>query len=259
MGRKEIQEFLTLGSTYDDQGNVVTKCSHQEWIDKYVRMSALCREPTLYATGALTFKVLTGGIQGSLVECGVFAGAHPAVMHYCMRFCGQFRKIFMFDSYGGIPYATAEDLPTDDHPGENQHPDVRAKIRRPGEPIVSSGISVVSLEEVRARMAMWGADESDLIYVEGWFQNTVPVTDTGPLAILRLDGDEYESTKVCMDHLYPKLSPGGFCIIDDWRLAGCRRALDEYFTDEDGEVDLPNVIEIPGGDGPVFWRKPVRA
>lgn len=246
MGQKEIEAFLDIGDM------------HKQWIDKYPRMSALCQAPTLYATAALAFKVLASGIPGSFAETGVFAGAHPAVMHYCMRFCGQYRKIFMFDSYEGIPHITKEDIPSTEHPGEDLRGCVGDTVRDPGAPIVSSGVSAVPLPEVKARMTRWGAIEDDLVYVKGWFQDTVPATDTGPLAILRLDGDEYASTKPCIEHLYPKLVPGGFCIVDDWRLAGCRRALDEYFTDEDGDIDLPNVIEIPGGCGPVFWRKPAR-
>jgi len=239
MAEKEVRAFLNVGEM------------HQGWIDKYVAMSAWGRKPTLYATAALVFNVLANGIKGSLAECGVGAGAHPGIMHYCMRFSGQYRKIYLFDSFEGIPHATAEDIPDDEHPGDDIRKCVGSVLATPGV-IKSTGITAVSLPEVKERMHRWGAEEKDLVYVPGWFQNTVPVTDTGPLAILRLDGDLYESTKPCMEHLYPKLMPGGFCIVDDWQLAGAKRAVTEYFNG-----DVPNVIEIPDGAGPVFWRKAV--
>lgn len=249
MGRDRKKECVAVSNelkAFLDVGKV-----HQDWVDKFIAMSAWGRKETLYATAALTFKVLTDGIGGSLAECGVAAGAHPGIMHYCMRFCGKTRKIFLFDSFEGIPQATVEDIPTDENPGDDIRKCIGSDLATPGV-MKSTGITAVSLPEVKERMARWGADEKDLVYVKGWFQNTVPVTDTGPLAILRLDGDLYESTKVCMDHLYEKLTPGGFCIVDDWELAGAKRAVTEYF-----EGDVPKVIKIPGGAGPIFWRKAV--
>jgi hypothetical protein len=65
----------------------------------------------------------------------------------------------------------------------------------------------------------------------GWFQNTIPVDagQLGPIALLRLDGDWYDSTKICLEHLYPLLSPGGIIILDDYYCwEGCRKATDEY-------------------------------
>lgn len=249
MATKEIESFLEIGKL------------HKDWIDKFVVISAFCMAETVYSTAALTFKVLTSGLQGSLCECGVAAGAHPAVMQYCMRFTGQHRKVYMFDSFDGIPHATSEDIPDDDHIGDDIRKCIGDELAEPGI-VKTTGITSVSLPEVKDRMARWGAEEKDLVYVPGWFQITVPTTDTGPLAILRLDGDLYESTRVCMKHLYPKLVPGGFCIIDDWHLAGVKRAVREYFNDYDeDESSMPRMIKvIQGMDNPctVFWRKAVR-
>jgi len=240
MLENDVEKFLDVGPV------------HRGWIDKFVSMSAWGRDETLYATAALTFKVLSEGVAGALVECGVAAGVHPGIMHYCMRFCGKSRKIYLFDSFEGTPLITAEDIPDDEHPGEDIRRSIGNDLATPGV-IKSTGITAVSLPEVRDRMSRWGADVKDLVYVPGWFQNTVPVTDTGPLAILRLDGSLYESTKVCMDHMYQKLTVGGFCIVDDWQLAGTKRAVTEYFNG-----DIPNdIVKISDGAGPVFWRKAI--
>ncbi len=239
----EMERFLELGQV------------HKDWIDKFVVMSAFGRPPALWATAVLTFKVLEAKLPGAFCECGVAAGVHPAVMHYCQRFCygdqrDLFRPIYMFDSYEGIPKATVEDIPTEEHPGEDIRRCIGEELATPGV-IETTGITAVSLAEVQERMARWGADARDLHYVVGWFEETVPAKapEIDKLAILRLDGDRYDSTKVCLEYLYPKVVRGGFVIVDDWRLAGVRRAVDEYFD------RTPRVVEIPDGHGPVFWRK----
>jgi len=67
-----------------------------------------------------------------------------------------------------------------------------------------------------------------LRYHRGWFQRTVPAADIPKIAILRLDGDWYASTKVCLDYLLDSVVAGGFVIIDDYgTYEGCQRAVDE--------------------------------
>lgn len=76
-----------------------------------------------------------------------------------------------------------------------------------------------------------GYDKEFLHYYKGWFQETIPnaVGDIREIAILRLDGDWYASTKVCLNFLYDKVVPGGFVIIDDYgTYEGCRKAVDEF-------------------------------
>jgi len=236
MLENDVEKFLDVGPV------------HRGWINKFVSMSAWGRDETLYATAALTFKILEEGTNGSLVECGVAAGVHPGIMHYCMRFSGKYRRIYLFDSFAGTPHATVEDIPTDEYPGEDVRDNIGADLAVPGT-MKSTGITAVSLPEVQERMLRWGADIKDLVYVSGWFQQTVPIADTGQIALLRLDGSLYESTMVCMKYLYPKLTTGGFCIVDGWRLAGVKRAVSEYFSG-----NIPETIGVPDADGSVFWR-----
>ena len=87
----------------------------------------------------------------------------------------------------------------------------------------------------------------------GWFQNTVPVDagKLGPIALLRLDGDWYDSTKVCLEHLYPLLSRGGIVIMDDyWAWEGCLKATDEY-REKTTSILYPYKIDGDAG----FWIK----
>lgn len=173
-------------------------------------------------------QVIDHGIPGDFVECGVFAGVQCAAMAKACIDAGQRdRRIHMFDSFAGIPKAGPND-------------DALAELLGRGRIDESSGVSVCTEEQVMQHMGEWGIPPEMLVYHKGWFHETVPSFNQ-PIALLRLDGDLYESTKVCMRYLYPQLSRGGVCIIDDYSLDGCKKAVDEYFGG--------------GVPGPVYWCK----
>lgn len=221
-------------------------------------------------TAELTLRVLRDNIPGTLVECGVAAGSHPAIMARIALDHPPVRQVHLFDSFCGIPKGGQED-------DDTIVPLVgRAK---PGEGIVTSGVTAYSLEQVGKNLRAWGLGGQDPVrwvsapgytihsaepfyFHQGWFQDTVPVAARDmrafehSIAILRLDGDLYESNKVCMDHLYPLLSPGGYCIIDDWALTGARKAVNEALV---AFEESPVIHPIVGGGGPVWWQKGSRA
>jgi O-methyltransferase len=180
------------------------------WI-RQVSGAALCTERTLIATYNIAVSVLDNDIPGDFAECGVFAGANVAIMarvlqtaYLTLNVDPRRRRVHIFDSFEGVPAPSAEDVGW-------THP---------------AGVSKCGEQYLRERMAEWGVDDSLLVFHPGWFADTVPQFKQ-PLALLRLDGDLYESTKVCMTHLYPLLSPGGWLICDDYQLVGCRKAVDE--------------------------------
>lgn len=224
---------------------------HQSVADQIVNAvkgAALCRLPTLYNTMEMTERVVSSGIEGDLVECGVFAGAQVAVMALTLQHLGVHdRKVHLYDSFEGIPEAG---------PKDDQQPGIGPKKHGDGR-LVSTGISVCSADKVRGYMRQWGVDESLLVYHVGWFQDTVPPWGSkswndGKIALLRLDGDLYESTEVCLKYLYPALQTGGVMIVDDYALPGCRKAVDEYFDKRGDELKV-NLVE--GGGGPVWVTK----
>lgn len=167
-------------------------------------------------------------IEGVFVECGVACGNNLAAMCYAGR------HGYGFDSFEGIPWAGERD---------EQQPGMTHKDKSKEGILESSGITVHDIDGVRLNFARWGLDNYTLI--KGWFQHTVKDFDE-PIAVLRLDGDLYESTKVCLEHLYPLLSEGGILIMDDWNLKGCRDAFFDYF-----EV-LPTKIF---DNGITYWKK----
>lgn len=211
---------------------------------------ACCNPPTLRNTLELCERAIREHIPGDFVECGVFAGAHPAVMaHVLMKYGVNSRDVHMFDSFEGIPHAGPHDDQTITNCiGKNQDG-----------ALVSSGVSVCTVEQVQQHMAEWGVNRALLRYNKGWFQHTMPLIaddirlQSMGIAVLRLDGDLYESTMVCLKYLYPLVKPGGFVIIDDYALTGCRRAVRESGIFRGNPP--PAVQEVIGGDGPVWFRK----
>lgn len=194
-----------------------------------IDQAALSTLPTLYFSFEAAETCIIEGVPGDFVECGVFAGAQCGAMALACQKHGDNRKVQLFDSFQGIPQAGPMDDPR------------------------LSGESVSSLENTQKFMQAWKIESERLVYHVGWFKDTVPVAEIDSIAILRLDGDLYESTKVCLKYLYPKLSAKGFCIIDDYALSGCRMAVSEYLGKNQLE---PNIKKIEGGNGASYFRKP---
>lgn len=191
--------------------------------------------------------LLEQGVPGDLVECGVGAGVHPAVMARACEDAGEQRIIRLFDSFEGIPHGGEHDVEWNKHWGDGSGR------------LESSGVTAHSQADVLANLKRWTPYTTlfnPYRFHPGWFQDTVPAiaatSDPGSIALLRLDGDLYESTTNCLMYFYPLVSSGGIVVLDDWNLDGCRRAFFEYF---DGQRELPPaVIEITRS-GDVWWRK----
>lgn len=120
-----------------------------------------------------------------------------------------------------------------------------ARFLRPVVPGVGT-----SLEAVRSHFARLGLLDDQVVFLKGFFEDTLPDAPTEQLALLRLDGDLYASTRDALVHLYPKLSPGAFCIVDDYySFVECRRAIDEYR--EAHNITAP-LVQIDWAS--VYWR-----
>jgi O-methyltransferase len=210
-----------------------------------VASSALCRVETLRNTAELCQLAITEGIPGDVVECGVYRGAHPAVMAAVLMDAGtEMRRVWLFDSFEGVP----ESGPLDDWPGIPYDEPGRAQRAKLGR-LVPTGVAGCPIERVHANMRLWGILPGLLEWRPGWFQETMTGDLPEKIALLRLDGDLYESTKVCLQALYPRLSSGGWCIVDDFALPGCRAACDECVT------EMSDFAVIDAIQGAVCWRK----
>lgn len=178
---------------------------------------------TMQNTFLLSKRAIEEGIKGDFVECGVASGVQIGIMGYANQMFDGRKKIWAFDSYEGIPIATEHD---ESQPGIGAFTPAKTLEDR----LVSSGMAVHSIAQVELHLDIWGIDKSQYMFVKGWFENTIPTNSIDSISVLRLDGDLYYSTKVCLEYLYEKVSIGGYIIIDDWALSGCRKACDEFFN-----------------------------
>lgn len=175
-------------------------------------------------------------LRGAIVECGVFKGGSAAMMTMA---ASPERKVWLFDSFEGLPEPTVEDgAMAVEYAGDRASGAL--------EPI---GQCVGPLEVVKELFFdKLHVDRSRVEIRQGWFQDTLPTArhEIGPIAVLRLDGDWYDSTKVCLDNLYDLVISGGFVIIDDYGYwEGCRRAVDEFLAARGLHVTL-NVVDDSG-------------
>lgn len=197
-----------------------------EWLDN-VSLGALSTRETVQASYDIARLAIERGVPGDFVECGVFGGAQCAAMaRAIMDSAGTLhdalqrmnRRVHLFDCFSGIPAPGPHD--TDIEPGMGE---------------AFNNQTSCCLEDCKRNMRAWGIPDELLVWHPGLFQDTVGkfandlrCSDDMHIAVLRLDGDLYESTRVCLEDLYPLISKGGWCIIDDIGLVGARKAVDEY-------------------------------
>jgi O-methyltransferase len=167
------------------------------------------------------------GIAGDLVECGVWKGGSVGLMALAHLARGRppVRTLHLFDSFEGLPEPRAE---------VDGLEAVAYAGRRGGGKLESIDLCVGTLADNRRLLEKEiGYPSSLLRYHAGWFEDTLPrdAPGLGAIALLRLDGDWYESTRITLAHLYSKVVPGGVVVIDDYgQWEGCRRAVDEYLS-----------------------------
>jgi O-methyltransferase len=159
---------------------------------------------------ACIMDVVQRGVPGDLLEAGVWRGGMTIFMRGVLQTLGQTdRTVWVADSFEGLPPL--------DHADERN-----ASWWREGD-------MAVSLETVRENFRRYGLLDDRVQFLKGFFSATLPTAPIEKLAILRMDADLYQSTADVLEHLYPRLSPGGYLICDDYlNLHDCKRAVDEY-------------------------------
>lgn len=187
-------------------------------------------------------------IPGDIVELGVARGGCAALMASVMfdeHLSGRMRRnLWLFDSYEGLPDPTAMDFNSELGNGTGDHV-------RP----LPKGSCLGTLEEVKHLLFTKNRfPQARIELVKGWFENTIPLTKEkiDKIAVLRIDGDWYESTKCCLEGLYDKVQNGGYVIIDDYQSCyGCERATNEFLKDNNLAVDIK--LDSRGG---CYFAKP---
>ena len=180
-------------------------------------------------------RVLADDVPGDFIETGVWRGGAVIFMRAVLKAHGVTdRTVWAADSFEGLPEPSPDDYPAD-----------------AGEQFIGYPELAVPIEEVQQNFARYGLLDDQVQFLKGWFKDTLPHAPFRRLAVMRLDGDMYESTMDALVHLYPKLSLGGFVIIDDYHaVPACRQAVDDFRAAQ--RIQEP--IESIDWTG-VYWRR----
>ncbi|MEU6078420.1 TylF/MycF/NovP-related O-methyltransferase [Micromonospora sp. NPDC047074] len=164
--------------------------------------------------------VLADDVPGDLIETGVWRGGAVIFMRGMLRAYGDDeRSVWVADSFRGLP-----------KPAPTRTEDVEDALWN--QPFLA-----VPLDQVKANFRRYGLLDDRVNFLPGWFEETLPQAPVERLSLMRLDGDMYDSTMVALRSLYPKLSVGGYVIVDDYHaVRGCKQAVDD-FRAEYGIVD----------------------
>jgi O-methyltransferase len=156
--------------------------------------------------------VIDDGVPGDFAECGIWRGGVVALLRGVLAAYGDTtRSVWGADSFAGLPVPDPTRYPAD-------------------EGYDWSGVDTlkVGADEVRANIARYGLLDERVHLLEGWFEDTLPGAPIESLSVLRVDGDLYQSTMDVLVSLEPKVSPGGFVVIDDYHgWEPCRKAVDD--------------------------------
>jgi hypothetical protein len=178
----------------------------------------------IFALIVATRYVVANGIEGDVVECGVWrGGSMQAVARTLMGRGATDRELHLFDTFEGMPAPTEEDRRIKGGPTAEEMLETQPK----------TGLvwAIADLDDVQAGMATSGYPSERIHYHPGRVQDTIPEQAPDRIGLLRLDTDWYESTKHELDHLYDRLVPGGVLIIDDYDYwEGSRKAVDEFIA-----------------------------
>lgn len=225
---RAVSNYLYLGGRLDEAKYPVRDELYSEhgWhIPEKMRPHTGLRLAQLANLHRLAEQILERGVRGDFLEAGVWQGGviiFLAGLLHAYRANGV--RLWAVDTFNGIP--------RDPHPDEVHDP-VDEWVDR----------WAVPLEVVRDNIRRYGLLDERIQFVRGPFREAIPRADIGALALLRIDADAYASTMDALELLYPKVSPGGHVIIDDWHLEGCRRAVMDYRARHSVSAPIMGVYE----------------
>jgi O-methyltransferase len=178
--------------------------------------------------------VLENKVLGDFIETGAWRGGSSIFMRAVLKAYGDTtRKVWVADSFEGLPKPDADKYPED-----------------AGDILYTHDFLRVSLEQVKENFRSYDLLDEQVQFLKGWFKDTLPTAPIKQLAVIRLDGDLYESTMDGLTNLYPKLSKGGYVIVDDFNLDMCVKAVKDFRRDNN---ITDEIIDIDGTG--VYWQR----
>ncbi|WP_298356668.1 TylF/MycF/NovP-related O-methyltransferase [Rhodoblastus sp.] len=179
--------------------------------------------------------VIKSNVPGDIVETGVWRGGASIMARAVLKAHDvRDRKVILADSFAGLPPPDESLFPADAGSTFHEFPEL-----------------AVSLEEVQDNFRRFGLLDEQVVFVKGWFKDTMPTLPTEKIAILRLDGDMYESTIQPLEQLYDRVSTGGWIIVDDYAIIpACKAAVTDFLAKRGLN---PTIVPIDGVG--VYFRK----
>jgi len=178
--------------------------------------------------------ILAERVPGDVIEAGVWRGGAAIVMKAILAAHGVTdRSVWLADSFGGLPPPDVEKYPADE--GATFH---------------EYDVLACSVEEVQDAFRRYGLLDEQVRFVRGWFKDTLPTLRGNKWALIRIDGDLYESTMDALSNLYPDLSRGGYVVIDDYVHPPCREAVEQFRAREGIDEPIEQIDWTAA-----FWRR----
>lgn len=183
----------------------------------------------------LAENIIVNRVPGDLIETGVWRGGACIMMRAVLEaYRVKDRRVWLADSFEGLPAPNPELYPADANERFHEYKELS-----------------VPIEEVKNNFRKYDLLDGQVVFLKGWFKDTLSSAPINKLALLRLDGDLYESTITPLEELYDKVSVGGFIIVDDYHVVkGCKQAIQDFFSSRNL---APEIIEIDGVG--VYWQK----
>jgi Macrocin-O-methyltransferase (TylF) len=222
----------------------------RDWPSKAHTMIGLTRLTNIQTLAESVFK---HRVQGDFVETGVWRGGATIFMRALLKAYGILdRKVWVVDSFCGLPGRMLTSSKSYTSPELRE---LRKSMYKNDAESVERALDDLaegtSHEEVMMNFARYDLLDQQVRFLPGWFQDTLPQAPISNLALIRLDGDLYDSTYQALQWLYPKVSIGGYVVVDDYNtFSECRQAVGDYLGSLNMTVDMVAV-----DDEAIFWKK----
>jgi O-methyltransferase len=182
-------------------------------------------------------EIFKNDIPGDIIEAGVWRGGASIFIKAVLKAYGiKDRQLWLADSFAGLPKPNVEKYAADAGDIHHTFEDL-----------------AISLEQVKSNFEKYDLLDDQVHFLKGWFSETLPTAPMSQLALIRADGDMYESTMDTLVNLYPKLSVGGYVILDDFHnpnIPACAKAVHD-FREAHGILDKIETVDWTGA----YWKR----
>jgi O-methyltransferase len=174
-------------------------------------------------------RVISDGIEGDIMETGVWRGGACILARAVLAAYGvKNRKVILADSFEGLPPPDTENYPKDSGSRFHEYKEL-----------------AITIDTVRENFRKFGLLDEQVVMLKGWFKDTMPLVVSKQIAVLRLDGDMYESTMTPLRALYDRVPSGGWVIVDDYNVVPeCKAAIHDFFKERNLSTKLIEIDRI---------------